>query len=54
MNKRICAGCFLGGEIEPGTFHRSVMVDPRTEENDPASDDKDITDAPNPTEGKGA
>ena len=27
MNTHVCPGEFLGGDIEPGTFH--AMVDPR-------------------------
>ncbi len=45
MVRTICSGSFFGGEIEPGTFHQSVMVDPRDEERDPSTDGTDVTDS---------
>lgn len=49
MNTQICAGSFLGGEIEPGTFHGPVMVDPLDEERDDIAGDTDT--APMESEG---
>lgn len=44
MNSKIVIGCFYGGEIEPGTFHQSVMVDPNNPDNESATSG-DNTDA---------
>ena len=40
MRNVIVAGTFAGGEIEPGTFHGLVMVDPKHEDRTkPGTDD---------------
>ena len=52
MSSRICWGSFLGGEIEPGTFHVRVTRDPGDEDLDPSTTESDGPDAANPDEAR--
>lgn len=45
MNSKIVIGWFAGGEIEPGTFHQSVRVDPREDDAGPSNAGADETDS---------
>lgn len=48
MRRSICCGTFMGGEIEPGTFHEQVTRDPKDEDADPSTGESDGPDAANP------
>ena len=41
MRSSICYGTFMGGEIEPGTFHVRVTRDPRDEDVAPSTGESD-------------
>lgn len=49
MRRSICCGTFMGGEIEPGTFHEQVTRDPKDEDADPSTGESDGPDPANPT-----
>lgn len=52
MRSSICYGTFMGGEIEPGTFHVRVTRDPKDEDVDPSTGESDGPDAANPDEAR--
>lgn len=45
MNSKIVSGSFWGSDIEPGTFHQTVMVDPENPDDENANTGGDNTDA---------
>ena len=48
MNSTICCGSFLGGEIEPGTFHVRITQDPKDEDVDRSTGESNGPDSANP------
>ena len=52
MQTTICGGTFMGGDIEPGTFHVRVTRDPSDEDPVPTTGESDGPDAANPDEAR--